>query len=61
MDINLLRAISTILLSIAFICICVMVFSRKRKDYYEEASKIPLREKPVEQVDQQDAIMEAGQ
>ncbi len=61
MDINLLRAIATLLLFIAFVAICVTVFSRKRKDYYEDASKIPLREKPIEPIDKAHKKLEAGQ
>ncbi len=61
MDINLLRSLATLLLFIAFICICVTVFSRKRKDYYEDASQIPLREKPVESTDGNSVKLEARQ
>lgn len=61
MDINLLRSIATLLLFIAFICICISVFSKKRKDYYEDASQIPLREKPIESAERQPVNLEAGQ
>ncbi|MFK8021381.1 MAG: cbb3-type cytochrome oxidase subunit 3 [Pseudomonadales bacterium] len=43
-DINLLRALSTVLLFIAFIAICIVVFSRKRKSYYEDAAMLPFGE-----------------
>ncbi|MFK7732753.1 MAG: cbb3-type cytochrome oxidase subunit 3 [Pseudomonadales bacterium] len=59
MDINLLRSIATLLLFIAFVSICVMVFSRKRKDYYETASQIPLREKSIEPTKGEHAQAEA--
>lgn len=42
MDINLLRALATLALFCAFIAICVVVFSRKRKAYYEEAAMLPF-------------------
>lgn len=61
MDINLLRSIATLLLFIAFVAICVTVFSRKRKSYYEDASQIPLREKPVETTETERTNLEAGQ
>jgi len=44
MDINLLRALITLLLFIAFVSICFMVFSRKRKAFYEEAAQLPFAE-----------------
>jgi len=43
-DINLLRALATLLLFVAFVAICVAVFSRKRKAYYEDAAMLPFGE-----------------
>jgi len=44
MDINLLRSLFTLLLFIGFVGICVAVFSRKRKAFYEEAAQLPFAE-----------------
>lgn len=44
MDINSLRAIVTLLVFVTFIAICVMVFSRKRKAYYDAAAQLPFDE-----------------
>ena len=42
MDQNSLRALATLLVFIAFIGVCVYVFSKKRKSYYEEAANLPF-------------------
>ncbi len=44
MDINLLRSLATLLLFVTFISICIMVYSKKRKTYYEEAANLPFAE-----------------
>ena len=48
MDINDLRALSTVLIFLAFVAICYLVFRRNRKDYYEEASMLPFSEESGE-------------
>lgn len=40
MDINILRAVATLLVFITFVAICVMVYSRKRKAYYAAAAQL---------------------
>ena len=42
MDINDLRGISTALLMIAFIALCVWAFSSKRKKSFDEAANLPF-------------------
>ncbi len=46
MDINDLRALSTLLVFLVFIGICWMVFRRSRKAYYEQASMLPFQDDP---------------
>jgi len=43
-EINLLRALATLAVFAGFIGICVVVYSRKRKAFYEDAARIPLRD-----------------
>ncbi|MBT8140266.1 MAG: cbb3-type cytochrome c oxidase subunit 3 [Gammaproteobacteria bacterium] len=42
MEQDSLRALSTLLLFIAFIGLCIRVYSRKNKAYYEEAANLPF-------------------
>ena len=42
MDINTLRAISTLALFLAFIGICIVVYSQQRKAFYEQAAELPF-------------------
>jgi cytochrome c oxidase cbb3-type subunit 4 len=42
MDINDLRGISTALLLIAFIALCIWAFSGKRKQSFDEAANLPF-------------------
>ena len=42
MDINLLRSLVTLVLFVSFIAICIMVFSKNRKAYYEDAANLPF-------------------
>jgi len=42
LDINILRSISTLLLFIAFVGMCIWVFSAKRKKSYEDAAQLPF-------------------
>jgi cytochrome c oxidase cbb3-type subunit 4 len=42
MDINDLRGISTALLLVAFIALCVWAFSSKRKKSFDEAANLPF-------------------
>ena len=42
MDINDLRGISTALLLIAFIALCIWAFSSKRKKSFDEAANLPF-------------------
>lgn len=42
MDINTLRSIATLLLFIAFIGMCIWVYSAKRRKGYDEAANLPF-------------------
>ena len=42
MDINTLRALSTVLVAIAFVGICWWAFSPKRKKKFDEAAQLPF-------------------
>jgi cytochrome c oxidase cbb3-type subunit 4 len=42
MDINDLRGLSTVLLMIAFIGVCVWAYSGKRKKSFDEAANLPF-------------------
>lgn len=42
MDQDSLRALATLLVFIAFIALCIRVYSRKNKDYYDEAAQLPF-------------------
>ncbi len=46
MEIASLRAFATLLIFIAFIALCFVVFSRKRKAFYEKAGNLPFEENP---------------
>ena len=47
MDQDSLRALATLLVFIAFIGVCVHVFSKKRKSYYEEAANLPFTDDDI--------------
>ena len=42
MDINDLRGISTALVMVAFISICIWAYSKKRKRSFDEAANLPF-------------------
>ena len=42
MEINDLRGITTLLVMIAFVSVCVWAYSSKRKDRFEEAANLPF-------------------
>ncbi len=45
MDVNILRALVTLVSFIVFICIMVWVWRRRHTADYEEAANLPLNEK----------------
>lgn len=47
MDINDLRGISTALLMIAFISLCIWAYSKKRKHSFDEASNLPFADEEM--------------
>lgn len=49
MDINLLRALSTVLVFFAFIGVCWWAFSPKRRKKFEEAARLPFADESPEQ------------
>lgn len=49
MDINILRGISTLVVMITFIGICVWVYLIKNKSDFDEAANQPFADEPVDQ------------
>ncbi len=49
MDINFLRALSTLFIFLAFIGICVWAYSGKRKSAFEEAANLPFADEDESQ------------
>jgi len=47
MDINTLRGISTILVMIAFISICLWAYSSKRKSNFDDAANLPFEDEEI--------------
>lgn len=47
MDINDLRGISTALLMIAFISLCIWAYSKKRKRSFDEAANLPFADEEM--------------
>ena len=47
MDINDLRGLSTALLMIAFIGVCIWAYSRKRKQAFDEAANLPFADEAI--------------
>ena len=47
MDINTLRGISTILVMIAFIGICLWAYSSKRKSNFDDAANLPFEDEEI--------------
>ena len=47
MDINTLRGISTILVMIAFISICLWAYSSKRKSNFDDAANLPFEDDEI--------------
>lgn len=47
MDINDLRGISTALLMIAFISLCIWAYSKKRKQSFDEAANLPFADEDI--------------
>ena len=48
MDINTLRALSTVLVALAFIGICWWAFSPRRKQKFNEAAQLPFADEEHE-------------
>ncbi len=46
MDINSLRALSTVLVTVAFIGVCWWAFSPKRKARFKQAAQLPFADEP---------------
>ena len=54
MDINLLRALSTILMMIVFVGICWWAFSPKRKQRFRDAANLPFADEDKHRQAQKD-------
>ena len=48
MDINTLRGISTILVMIAFVSICLWAYSSKRKKSFDDAANLPFEDDEID-------------
>lgn len=46
MDINDLRGITTLLVMIAFLSVCVWAYNPKRKKRFEDDAKLPFSDEP---------------
>jgi cytochrome c oxidase cbb3-type subunit 4 len=51
MDINDLRGISTLLLMLAFLGICVWAYGKKQRKGFEEAAELPFADEAPEKQD----------
>ena len=49
MDINDLRGLSTAFLMVAFIGLCIWAYSKKRKNAFDEAAKLPFADEELNQ------------
>ncbi len=49
MDINDLRGISTALLMVGFIGLCIWAYSKKRKAPFDEAARLPFADEEMNQ------------
>lgn len=49
MDINDLRGLSTALLMVTFLGMCAWVYSRKRKQSFDEAANLPFADEELNQ------------
>lgn len=49
MDINTLRGLSTILVMIVFVGICLWAYNSKKKQDFDEASQLPFEDEEIEQ------------
>ena len=54
MDINDLRGLSTLMLMIAFIGVCIWAWSRKRRKSFEEARHLPVADEEMNRRTQQE-------
>ncbi len=48
MDINTLRGLSTILVMIVFVGICLWAFNSKKKKDFDDASNLPFQDDEIE-------------
>jgi cytochrome c oxidase cbb3-type subunit 4 len=43
---GILRGVTTVMAMLAFIAVCVWAYSRRRREKFDEAAKLPLEEDP---------------
>ncbi len=56
MDINDLRGLSTLLLMISFIGVCIWAYSSKRKSAFDEAAQLPFADEEQHQNTMQEEV-----
>ena len=56
MDINDLRGLSTVLLMIAFIGLCIWAYSSKRKKSFDEAANLPFADEKMNKDTMQEEV-----
>ncbi len=49
MDINDLRGLSTVMMMVAFIGVCIWAYSSKRKKAFDEAANLPFADEKMNQ------------
>jgi len=43
---GILRGVTTVMAMLAFIAVCVWAYSRRRREKFDDAAKLPLEEDP---------------
>jgi cytochrome c oxidase cbb3-type subunit 4 len=44
---GILRGVTTVMAMLAFIAVCVWAYSRRRREKFDDAAKLPLEEDPT--------------
>ena len=54
MDINTLRGLATVFAMIAFFCVCIWAYSKKRKPDFDEAANLPFADDDLGVIDEKE-------